>query len=174
MSLIKSSQVIDNEKTDIPIGLIQYIEKRTQKSLTPIHRFQNRYSVTDIVKCKRKNYYKTIGTKEEIIIDDSVIETMCDTVRGELLHQITYAYKWRELDTEYEICLNNKTITIAARLNIYNWKTSTIIDLKTTKFLKWQIKNTFVPKSAHILPLQCYYTIFSKIIPIKNLTIGYL
>jgi hypothetical protein len=46
-----------------------------------------------------------------------------------------------------------------------------IIDLKTTKSIKWQIKQGFIPKREHILQILCYNTIFSKIIPIENLPI---
>lgn len=53
-------------------------------------------------------------------------------------------------------------------------KTNTIIDLKTTKYVKWQIKNKFIPKLEHILQLQCYDTMFSNIIPVKYLNILYV
>ena len=57
---------------------------------------------------------------------------------------------------------------------MYDWKTATIIDLKTTRYVKWQIKQGFIPKPEHIMQLQCYNTMFSKIIPVKNLNILYV
>ena len=99
---------------------------------------------------------------------------MWATVRGDFLHQMTYAYKWREMDMEYYIPLKNKKIaTIAGRLDMYDWKTKTIIDLKTTKFVKWQIKQGFLPKPEHILQVQCYDTMFSQYMPVENLNIVY-
>jgi len=99
---------------------------------------------------------------------------MWDSVRGDLLHQLTYAYKWRELDIEYDITLRDGKVAIpAGRLDMYDWKTSTIIDLKTTKYLKWQIKRGFIPKSEHIIQLQCYSSIFSRVVPVENLNIIY-
>lgn len=49
----------------------------------------------------------------------------------------------------------------------------TIIDLKTTKFVRWQIKQGFLPKPEHILQLQCYNTMFSEYMPVENLNIVY-
>ncbi len=56
---------------------------------------------------------------------------------------------------------------------MYDWKTKTIIDLKTTKFVRWQIKQGFLPKLEHILQLRCYDTMFSEYIPVENLNIVY-
>jgi hypothetical protein len=61
---------------------------------------------------------------------------MWDTVRGDLLHKITYAYKWREMDTEYPILFKDgRTAVVIGRLDMYDWRSKTIIDLKTTKFI---------------------------------------
>jgi CRISPR/Cas system-associated exonuclease Cas4 (RecB family) len=57
---------------------------------------------------------------------------------------------------------------------MYDWKTFTIIDLKTTKYVKWQIKQGFIPKPEHILQLQCYDTVFSRVIPVENLNVLYV
>jgi CRISPR/Cas system-associated exonuclease Cas4 (RecB family) len=56
---------------------------------------------------------------------------------------------------------------------MYSWKTRTIIDLKTTKFIEWQIKHGFIPKPEHILQVQCYDNLFSQVLPIENLNIVY-
>ena len=99
---------------------------------------------------------------------------MWDSVRGELLHQLTYAYRWREMDIEQTLSLNNgREVTLAGRLDMYDWKSGTIIDLKTTKYVKWQIKQGFIPKYEHVLQLQCYDNLFSKVIPVDSLNILY-
>ncbi len=78
------------------------------------------------------------------------------------------------MDIEHYIPLDNgKVATLAGRLDMYDWKTKTIIDLKTTKFVRWQIKQGFLPKPEHILQLQCYDTMFSEYVPVENLNIVY-
>jgi len=100
---------------------------------------------------------------------------MWATVRGDFLHQMTHAYKWREMDMEYYVPLKDKRIaTVAGRLDMYDWKEKTIIDLKTTKMIKWQIKKGFIPRPEHILQVQCYGTMFSNVIPVENLSIVYV
>ncbi|HKG88477.1 MAG TPA: hypothetical protein VKA95_09140 [Nitrososphaeraceae archaeon] len=127
------------EEIDIPIGLVSYLEKKTKKTTYPA--VKSRYSVTDIVGCQRRNYYKLLQVEEEELLDDSTIENMWNSVRGDLLHQITYAYKWREIDIDYDVILRDgRVATLAGRLDMYDWRTFTIIDLKTTKYVKWQIK----------------------------------
>jgi CRISPR/Cas system-associated exonuclease Cas4 (RecB family) len=167
-------QSINNEvqETEIPIGFVNYLKKKTNN----LDKHNNhRYSVTDIVGCQRKSHYKILEIEEEKLVNDTTVEKMWDSVRGDLLHQITYAYKWREMDIEYDIPLNNgKKAILVGRLDMYDWKTATIIDLKTTKYVKWQRKQGFIPKPEHILQLQCYNTIFSNILPIQNLNILYL
>ena len=79
------------------------------------------------------------------------------------------------MDYDYDVILRDgRTATLTGRLDMYDWKTATIIDLKTTKFVKWQIKQGFIPRVEHILQLQCYNTIFSDIIPVENLNVLYV
>ena len=161
------------EEIDIPIGLVSYLEKKTKR--TTYSALKGRYSVTDIVGCQRKNFYKISQVEEEELLDESTIENMWSSVRGDLLHKLTYAYKWSEMDIEHEVILNDgRVATLTGRLDMYDWKSFTIIDLKTTKYVKWQIKQGFIPKAEHVLQLQCYDTIFSRIIPVENLNVLYV
>ena len=156
-------------EVDTPAGIVSFLQKRNG-----IYNFdfKNRYSVTDLVNCQRKSYYKQLGIKEEELLSD--VSGMWITVRGNLLHEMTHAYKWRELDMEYKVPLDNGIeATVAGRLDMYDWKTKTIIDLKTTKSVRWQIKNGYLPKLEHILQVQCYYTMFSDVIPVENLNLVY-
>ena len=172
MTMQEAKNVIPAEETQVPQGLVNYLEKRTKWVNHPI---RSRYSVTDIVGCRRTNYYKALGNEAEELVNDVTIENMWDSVRGDLLHQISYAYKWREMDIELKVALKDgRLATLAGRLDMYDWKTATIIDLKTTKYVKWQIKQGFIPKPEHILQLQCYNTMFSNTIPVKNLNILYV
>jgi len=156
-------------EVDTPEGIVSFLQKRNG-----IYNFdfKNRYSVTDLVNCQRKSYYKQLGIKREELLSD--VSGMWITVRGNLLHEMTHAYKWRELDMEYKVPLDDgREATVAGRLDMYDWKTKTIIDLKTTKSVRWQIKNGYIPKLEHILQVQCYYTMFSDVIPVENLNLVY-
>jgi CRISPR/Cas system-associated exonuclease Cas4 (RecB family) len=166
-----TSNIAEAEQIDLPRGIISFLQKRNGM-ITPT--IKSRYWISDIVACQRKTYYKELGIEKEEFLSDATLESMWDTVRGDLLHKITYAYKWREIDTEYPILLKDgRTAVVIGRLDMYDWRSKTIIDLKTTKFVKWQIKQGFLPKLEHILQVQCYNTIFSQLLPIENLSIIY-
>ena len=60
---------------------------------------------------------------------------------------MTKAYNWNELDIDFQIPLGNgKFGTISGRLDMYDWKTKTIIDLKTTKDVYSQAEERTIPK----------------------------
>ena len=172
MSIISVEQVPSlTEEIDTPEGIVNFLQKKNGLYSKD---YASRYSVTELVGCHRKSLYKQLGVSQEELLGDTTLEGMWATVRGDFLHQMTYAYKWREMDMEYYIPLKDKKIaTLAGRLDMYDWKTKTIIDLKTTKFVRWQIKQGFLPKPEHILQLQCYDTMFSGYMPVENLNIVY-
>ena len=160
-----------SEEIDTPEGIVNFLQKRNglySKDYT------SRYSVTELVGCQRKFFYKQLGVSQEELLSDTTLEGMWATVRGDFLHNMTYAYKWREMDIEHYVPLEDgRVATLAGRLDMYDWKIKTIIDLKTTKFVRWQIKQGFLLKPEHILQLQCYDTMFSKYMPVENLNIVY-
>jgi hypothetical protein len=59
---------------------------------------------------------------------------------GKYLHQLTTSSRWRELDIEREIFCQDidEKLYIHGRLDMYDYKTQTIIDLKITNAIKWQ------------------------------------
>lgn len=160
------------EKTDIPSGIVNFLERRAGIRTEYAERS---YSVTDLVSCSRKKYYKEIGaSKNHHPVDDITVDRLWSTTRGDFLHEITRAYRWRELDIDYDVILKDgRIVRLSGRLDMYDWKSRTIIDLKTTNFVSWQIKNNHLPRSEHILQIQCYGTMFSHIIPIENLNLVY-
>jgi CRISPR/Cas system-associated exonuclease Cas4 (RecB family) len=175
MKFTSSFDVSETTEIDIPLGIVEYLQKRSRKSIKSYFNQAKRYSVSDIISCRRQAYYKQLGMPEEELIGDATTENMWNSVRGDLLHQITYAYRWRELDTEYLVHLKDGSIaTIVGRLDMYDRRTKTIIDLKTTKAIKWQIKQGFLPRLEHILQVQCYFTIFSEVIPVEHLNLVYV
>src|SRR2546422_5441022 len=115
------------QEIDVPEGIINFLQKRNGMGYKVA---KNRYSVTDLVGCQRKSFYKELGVEQEELLEDATVEKMWGTVRGDFLHQMTYAYKWRELDIEHYVPLKDKRIaTVVGRLDMYDWKTKTIIDL---------------------------------------------
>jgi hypothetical protein len=68
---------------------------------------------------------------------------------GKYLHQLT---RWRELDIEREIFCQDidEKLYIHGRLDMYDYKTQTIIDLKTTNAIKWQYTNHLIPRERDI------------------------
>ena len=165
------ASVKQTEEIDTPEGIVNFLQKRNGLIN---YDYKGRYSVTDIVACQRKSFYKQSGVEKEELLQDATVEKMWGSVRGDFLHQMTHAYKWREMDIEHYIPLKGgRVATVVGRLDMYDWKSKTIMDLKTTKLIKWQLKNGFLPKPEHILQLQVYGTLFSQIIPVKNLNIVY-
>ena len=158
---------------DTPKGIVNFLQKRNGTKFPYITK--HRYSVTDLVHCQRKSLYKQLGVNQEELLEDRSIEGMWSTVRGDFLHNMTYAYKWREIDMEYNVPLNDgREAMVIGRLDMYDWKTKTVMDLKSTKNVQWQIKKGFLPKLEHILQVQCYGTMFEQYIPIENLNIVYV
>jgi CRISPR/Cas system-associated exonuclease Cas4 (RecB family) len=79
------------------------------------------------------------------------------------------------MDIECDIPLiHGGQAIVTGRLDMYDWRASTIIDLKTTKFIRWQKEKKFIPRTEHIIQIQCYYTIFSQKIPVENLNLVYV
>jgi CRISPR/Cas system-associated exonuclease Cas4 (RecB family) len=170
--LRQMSNVREAEQIGIPGGIVNFLQKSNGTTIPAI---KSRYWISDIVACQRKVYYKELGIQKEELLSDSTVESMWDAVRGDLLHKLTYAYRWRELDIENYFALKDgRTAALVGRLDMYDWRTKTVIDLKTTKFIKWQTKQGFIPKLEHILQVQCYDTVFSEVLPIENLNIVYV
>ena len=155
-------------QVDIPDGITTFLEKKSgifRNDKTPS------YGVTEIIRCLRKSYYEKTKKKRK---SRKSLDNLWPTVRGNLLHQMTTAYNWNELDMDFQIPLGNgKLGTISGRLDMYDWKTKTIIDLKTTKDVYTQAEEETIPKKEDILQIQCYGTIFSNIIPIQELVLVY-
>jgi hypothetical protein len=93
--------------------------------------------------------------------------------RGTLLHGVTYAFQWRELDMSHEFDFEGSKLVIRAHLDAYSPERATAYEFKTTNFLEWQMKNSMVPRKTHVLQLQSYGRLFEKTIPIAKLRLVY-
>jgi hypothetical protein len=127
--------IVETELIDLPEGISTFLQRRSRTFAPTI---KSRYWTSEIVGCQRKTYYRQLGIEEEELLSDGTAEGMWNRVRGDLLHGLTYAYKWRELDIEHHVHLRDgRTAVVAGRADAYCWKSKTIIDLKTTKYVKW-------------------------------------
>lgn len=167
---------IDGVKThfftevDTPEKIIQFLKQKN--GIKKVFN-SKQYSVTELLKCPRETFYKKQHVSTEEIVDSSISGMWC-SVRGQFLHQMTHAYTWNELECEHLVTLSDGSVsTIVGRLDMYDEKTKTILDLKTSNDIVWKAKNEILIKPEHIKQLQIYYTIFSKIIPIENLYLIY-
>ena len=155
-------------QVEIPEGITSFLEKKSgifRNDKTPA------YGVTEIIRCLRKSFYEKTKKKRK---SRKTLDNLWPTVRGDLLHQMTTAYNWNELDMDFQIPLGNgESGTISGRLDMYDWKKKTVIDLKTTKDVYSQAEEGTIPKKEDILQIQCYGTIFSNIIPIQELVLVY-
>ena len=158
------------KEIDIPEKILEYLKQKNGIK----RKFDNKkYSVTELIKCVRETYYKKTKEKSEESFDKSV-QSMWSSLRGNYLHELTNAYTWNELETEYNVPLDgDNSATLVGRLDMYDETTKTLLDLKTTNNVLWQVKHDMLPKHEHILQVQCYYTMFKEIIPIEHLNLIY-
>ena len=158
------------KEIDIPEKILEYLK---QKNGIKRKFDDKKYSVTELIKCVRETYYKKTKVKFEESFDKSV-QSMWGSLRGNYLHELTNAYTWNELETEYNVPLDgDNSATLVGRLDMYDETTKTLLDLKTTNNVLWQVKHDMLPKHEHILQVQCYYTMFKEIIPIEHLNLIY-
>jgi len=157
-------------EVDTPEKIIKFLERKNgvKKAFN-----SKKYSVTELIKCPRETFYKKQKIPTEELVDDSIGGMWC-SVRGQFLHQMTQAYTWNELECEHSVILSDGNVsTIVGRLDMYDEKTKTVLDLKTSNNVRWKSKKGILLKSEHIKQLQIYHTMFSKIIPIENLNLVY-
>src|SRR3989338_5339797 len=95
-------------QVDIPEGITSFLE---QKSGIFKNKKTQSYGVTEIVRCLRKSFYEKTKKKRK---SSKTLDNLWPTVRGDLLHQMTRAYNWNELDMEFPIPLGEgKLATLA-------------------------------------------------------------
>jgi hypothetical protein len=66
---------------------------------------------------------------------------------------------------------DRRTAVFVGELDMYDWREKKAIDLKTIKFIKWQIKQGFILNPGHIVQTRCYDTVFSELLPIEELNV---
>lgn len=66
-----------------------------------------------------------------------------------------------------------ESVFLHGRLDMYEYKSQTIIDLKTSNAINWQYDKSMIPRSEDILQIQCYASLFSDIIRVSKLVLLY-
>jgi hypothetical protein len=64
-------------------------------------------------------------------------------------------------------------LSIRGRLDMYDYKTGRILDLKTTNAIKWQREKGLIPRQSDILQLQCYGSLFQGTVKVSQLALIY-
>jgi hypothetical protein len=163
------------EVADIPCGIKAFLTRNNSRSGNQV-RESNHYWVTDICKCLRQSYYELSNTPFDAETPkETETELLWSMQSGKYLHYLTSSFRWRELDIEREIfCMDiDEKLYIHGRLDMYDYKTQTIIDLKTTNAIKWQHTNHLIPRERDIDQLQCYGSLFDPKIGVSNLMLLY-
>lgn len=162
------------ERAEIPPSIVSYLKrgnesKNSGKDISP-----NIFSVTDICRCLRQSFYRLSGTPVDTD-DEQKVEDLWSIQSGKFLHNLTYSYRWRELDVEVDFPCSDiaETLQIHGRLDMYDYKTQTIIDLKTTSFADWQYRKGLIPRAMDVSQIQCYGSLFGQVVKVSNLVLLY-
>lgn len=162
------------EVAEIPSGIQAFLIRKNKKFGNQAKE-SNHYWVTDLCKCLRQSYYELSDTPSDAETQETEAEPLWSLQSGKYLHNLTNSFKWRELDIEKEILCQDidEKLYVHGRLDMYDYKTETIIDLKTTSAVKWQYAKNLIPRQRDIHQLQCYGSLFGAKIGVANLTLLY-
>jgi PD-(D/E)XK nuclease superfamily len=155
---------------------MQAFLKRNNMRLGNEARESNHYWVSDLCKCLRQSYYELSNTPYDAeALKEDKPELLWSLQSGKYLHNLTNSFRWRELDIEKEILFQDidEKLYLHGRLDMYDYKTQTIIDLKVTNAVKWQYSNHLIPRDRDIDQVQCYGSLFDQKIGVANLTLLY-
>jgi hypothetical protein len=120
--------------------------------------------VTSLTACLRKSYLDTIEPAEE------TVEAAWAKLRGSLLHYAGRSLGWNELAVKMPVKIDGDEVTIAGFVDAYDPEMATLFDLKTTRFVKWQVEKGFIPRHSHVAQVQCYATMLENYgIPVARL-----
>ena len=166
----------------IPAEIVTYVSKQVTRLKSPTNAHTDitsnkipHYTPTYLSWCMRLQYYILMQYQKELLDVDDEFASGFNLFRGNALHDaFGRIYRWSEMPLKFEFPISEtKTVTISGRLDMYQPNNAEIIDLKTTKFLGWQKKSSFVPRTKDVRQVQIYEIIYSNILPVKKLTLLY-
>jgi len=135
-------------------------------------RFQsepNAYHVSTLTNCLAKAYFERTSPVNE------PVGSAWAKLRGTLLHYLVRSLGWSELRVKMSFQLGDETITIVGHVDAFEPETSTVYDLKTTRFARWQAEKGHIPRENHIAQVQCYGTLLAQYgIAVNRLVLVYV
>ena len=127
------------------------------------------FHITALTNCLAKSYFERTSPAQD------TVESAWAKLRGSLLHYLVRSLGWSELRTKMTFELDGQTISVVGYIDAYDPETATIYDLKTTRFVKWQLEKRLIPKENHVAQVQSYYTLLSEYgIPVNRLVLVYV
>ena len=171
---IPSLEEMSVKTSEIPIQE-EIVNAVMKKKRVPVGEASGRnHTPSRLSWCIRMAYYWIMGFElEEIVGED--FYSKYNMFRGNALHNaFERIYPWSELPLKRPITITNgKEVIVSGRLDLYRPNDATVIDLKTTKYVKWQQKSGFLPRAKDINQLQIYSVLYKPILPIKKLELVY-
>jgi len=122
-------------------------------------RFQtepNTYHVSTLTNCLAKAYFERTSSTEE------PLDSAWAKLRGTMLHYVVRSLGWNELAVKMQFELDGEKIAITGHVDAFEPESSTVYELKTSRFVKWQSEKGFIPRENHIAQVQCYATLLES------------
>jgi len=130
------------------------------------------YHVTETCGCLRRSYLERKQGHDE------TYEQLWLRQRGSALHRkVGYAFQgWKELPIRMPIQMSSEEIVLVGYVDAYDPEEGEIIEFKSTRLVKWQKKNGFLPHPHHVEQIQAYYSIWTRCygFPVRRLSIAYM
>ncbi|MBS7623726.1 PD-(D/E)XK nuclease family protein [Candidatus Bathyarchaeota archaeon] len=130
------------------------------------------YHVTETIGCLRRSYLERRYGHEESY------EQVWVNQRGRALHrQVTWAFQaWSELPIRMKIRQGGFNITLVGHIDAYDPDRATLIEFKSTCYVKWQNRNGMLPRRHHVKQVQSYFSIMTGVyrFPVETLLLAYM
>ena len=167
---MQRQETTEYKKIELPSYMMDFL--KSQNGLLRNNRSRT-YSVTELIRCKRNTFFKKSRYPQETLLKQDISD-LWSPIRGNLLHKMTDSFSWSELEGTKEVFLEDgRLFTICGRLDMYDEKSKTVIDLKTVNDVNHLLDEGLLPFDEHVKQIQAYYTIFGKYIPIEHLHLVY-
>ena len=161
--------------TEIPVQeeIVDAVMKK-KKNVAISGKYIRNHTPSRLSWCVRMAFYYIMGFEFEQIVGEDFYSKY-NMFRGNALHNaFERIYPWSELPLKLPVTITNgKEVIVSGRLDLYRPNDATVIDLKTTKYVKWQQKSGFLPRAKDINQLQIYSVLYKPILPIKKLELIY-
>jgi hypothetical protein len=129
----------------------------------------NAFHITILTNCLAKSFFERTSPAQD------TVESAWAKLRGSLLHYSVRSLGWSGLRAKMTFELDGQTISIVGNIDAYDPETATIYDLKTTRFVKWQLEKGLIPRENHIAQVQSYFALLCEYgIPVSRLVLVYV